>query len=143
MDRRQFVVGAASLVIAPRAFAQSLGGRQVVLVTADLESRLVAVDLASGRVLRHVSTHPGPRSIETVGDTAVVGHFTSGVVSLVHAPTLEVTHVLRIEGPRYTAAHPGGRYAFVTDAATGGSSPSTSFAGASWGAREWVLPRAT
>jgi len=119
VNRRQFVVGATSLAFAPRAFAESLGGTPVVLVTADLESRLVAVDLASGRVLRHVPTRPGPRSIETVGDTAVVGHFTSGVVTLVHAPTLEVTHVLRVESPRYTAAHPAGRYAFVTDEASG------------------------
>ena len=119
MNRRVFVVGAASLALAPRALAESFGGKPVVLVTADLESRLVAVDLASGRVLRYVPVRPGPRSIETVGNTAVVGHFTTGVVSLVHAPTLEVTHVLRIERPRYTAAHPAGRYAFVTDDASG------------------------
>jgi DNA-binding beta-propeller fold protein YncE len=119
MDRRQFVVGAASLALAPRAFAESIRGKPVVLVTADLESRLVAVDLASGRVLRYVPTRPGPRSIETVGETAVVGHFTSGVVTLVHAPMLEVTHVVRVERPRYTAAHPAGRYAFVTDEASG------------------------
>jgi DNA-binding beta-propeller fold protein YncE len=30
-----------------------------------------------------------------------------------------VRHVLRFDGPRYTAAHPGGRYAFVTEEASG------------------------
>jgi DNA-binding beta-propeller fold protein YncE len=119
MDRRTFVVGAAGLALAPRAFAASLGGTSVALVTADLESRLVAVDLATGRVLRHVPTRPGPSSIETVGDTAVVAHFAAGVVSLVHTRSLEVAHVLRAVGPRYTAAHPSGRYAFVTDETAG------------------------
>src|SRR6266498_4826606 len=70
MDRRRFVVGAASLVLAPRAFAKARV--PVVLVTADEESRLVVVDLAGGRVLRHVPTLASPRSIETVGETAVV-----------------------------------------------------------------------
>jgi DNA-binding beta-propeller fold protein YncE len=120
MDRRQFVVGAAALALAPRAFAESLGGRPVALVTADLESRLVAVDLATGRVLRHLPTTPGPRSIETVGVHAVVGHFETGVVTVVHAPTLTVVHVVRGFGePRYTAAHPDGRHAFVSDARSG------------------------
>jgi DNA-binding beta-propeller fold protein YncE len=119
MDRRAFVVGVASLALAPRAFAESSRGTSVALVTADLESRLVAVDLASGRVLRYVPTHPGPRSIEAVGDTAVVGHFTSSAVTIVDARTLEVAHVVRVDTPRYTAGHPAGRYAFVSDEAAG------------------------
>jgi hypothetical protein len=116
MDRRQFVLGAASLVLAPRALA---GVRDpVALVTADRESRLVAVDLASGSTLRHLPTLPYPRSIETVGGTAVVAHSEIGAVSLVRG--LRVAHVLRDFGePRYTAAHPDGRLAYVTDAARG------------------------
>ena len=79
MNRREFVVGAASLVLAPRAFA---GARSpVVLVTADEEARLVAVELATGHVLRHVGTLVSPRSIEAVGDTAVVSHTARGAVS--------------------------------------------------------------
>ena len=120
MDRRQFVVGAASLALAPRAFAASLSRTPVALVTADLESRLVAVDLASGRVLRHVPTASGPRSIETVGTTAVVAHSESRLVTLVHAPTLNITHVVDGLGePRYTAGHPDARHAFVSDARAG------------------------
>jgi DNA-binding beta-propeller fold protein YncE len=120
MDRRRFVVGAAGLVLAPRAFAQSRAGTPVALVTADLESRLVAVHLGTGRVLRHVETGPSPRGIETVGDFAVATHFETGAVTIVHGPTLEVTHALRgWSHPRYTAAHPDGRHAFVTDAGTG------------------------
>jgi DNA-binding beta-propeller fold protein YncE len=116
VNRRQFVVGVAALAVAPRALANMR--EPLVLVTADEESRLVAVDLASGRVRARVPTRPSPRSIETVGETAVVAHSEEGVVSLVR--DLEVVAVVRGFGePRYTAAHPDGRHAYVTDAARG------------------------
>ena len=119
VDRRAFLLGAASLALAPRALAGTRL-RPLALVTADLEARLVAVDLASGRVRRHVPTEPKPRSIEAVGGTAVVAHSELGVVTLLRAATLTVTHVLHGFGePRYTAGHPDGRHAFVTDAARG------------------------
>jgi len=93
---------------------------EVALVTADLESRLVAVDLASGRIQRYVDTLPKPRSIETVGGMAVVAHSELGAISLVRGETLEVVRVLRGFGePRYTAGHPDGRHAYVTDAERG------------------------
>src|ERR671937_1324718 len=120
MDRRAFVAGAASLVLAPRALAR-LGARlEIALVTADEEARLVAVALGSGRVHRYVRTLPKPRSIEAVGPMAVVAHSEIGAVSLVRAATLQVEHVLRGFGePRYTAGHPDGRHAYVTDARRG------------------------
>ena len=118
MDRRAFVLASASLLIAPRALART--GTEVALVTADLEARLVAVELATGRVLRYVPTVPKPRSIEAVGHMAVVAHSELGAVSLVHAPSLRVAHVLRGFGePRYTAGHPDGRHAYVSDAKRG------------------------
>jgi len=120
VNRREFVVGASSLVIAPQAFARSLAEVQVGLVTADLESRLVAVELSSGRILRHVRTPSYPRSIESVGRVAVVTHPDIGAVSLVHGLNLSVTHVLHgFDEPRYTAGHPDGRHAYVTDAGRG------------------------
>jgi hypothetical protein len=116
VNRREFLAGAAALAFAPHALVA--GRRRVALVTADEESRLVAVDLATGRVVRHVPTLAYPRSIETVGDTAVVAHSKLGAISIVR--DLAVVHVLRGLGePRYTAAHPDGRHAFVTDAARG------------------------
>ena len=54
-------------------------------MTADLESRLVAVDLGSGRIRRYLPTLPQPRSIETVGGTAVVAHSELGAITLVAA----------------------------------------------------------
>jgi DNA-binding beta-propeller fold protein YncE len=119
MDRRAFIAGAAALVASPRALAE-LGGREVALVTADEEARLVAVELASGRVLRHVRTLPKPRSIEAVGPMAVVAHSEIGAVSLVRSATLRVERLLRGFGePRYTAGHPDGRHAYVSDAKRG------------------------
>lgn len=116
MNRRAFLAGAASLAFAPRAFAAARS--PVVLVTADEESRLVAVELATGHVLRHVGTLASPRSIEAVGETAVVAHTEQGAVSLVRG--FKVARVLRgFDEPRYTAAHPNGRHAYVTDAERG------------------------
>jgi len=119
MDRRAFIAGAAALVASPRALAE-LAGREIALVTADEEARLVAVDLASGRLLRHVRTLPKPRSIEAVGPMAVVAHSELGAVSLVRTATLKLERVLRGFGePRYTAGHPDGRHAYVSDARRG------------------------
>jgi len=121
MDRREFVVGAAALVMSARAAAAGAGGRSpLALVTADLESRLVAVDVEQGRIVRYVETLPYPRSIETVGGYAVVAHPELGAVTILNGRRLSVAHVIRGFGePRYTAAHPAGRYAFVSDAERG------------------------
>ena len=120
MDRRAFIAGAAALALAPRGLAEIEAGRDVALVTADLESRLVAVDLETGRVHRYVPTLPRPRSIETVGSRAVVAHSEIGVVTIVRSSSLSVAHVLRGFGePRYTAGHPDGRHAYVSDAKRG------------------------
>ena len=120
MDRRTFVVGAASLALAPRSVASVASGVPLALVTADLESRLVAVDLWTGRIRGYVATRPVPRSIEAVGDRAVVAHSEIGVISIVRSGTLSVAHVLRGFGePRYTAGHPDERHAYVSDAKRG------------------------
>jgi DNA-binding beta-propeller fold protein YncE len=90
------------------ASARTAGGTPLGLVTADQQSHVVAIDLSSGAVVRRVRTLPGPRSIEAASMTwAVVAHTTSGRLSIIHAPTLRVRHV--VEGfrqPRYTAVLP-------------------------------------
>jgi len=51
---------------------------------------------------------------------AVVAHSEIGAITIVRGGTLTVAHVLHGFGePRYTAAHPDGRHAYVTDAARG------------------------
>jgi hypothetical protein len=119
MDRRAFVAGALAAAAAPRAFAGRLGSEDLILVTADVESHLVVAD-AAARGLRYVATLPKPRSIEAVGVHAVVAHSELGAVTIVDATTLRVAHVLHGFGePRYTAAHPDGRHAYLTDADRG------------------------
>jgi YVTN family beta-propeller protein len=110
VNRREFLAAAAAAPFALRA-----GGRRpLALVTADLASAVVVVDPYAGRVLRRIATRPDPRSIERVGETAVVAHTATGEVSLVRG--FAVRSVLRGFGePRYTAGSPDGRYAYVTD----------------------------
>jgi hypothetical protein len=117
MNRREFIVAAAAMAIAPEALARQFeAARPIALVTADLESRVVVVNLATGRVLRSIPTLPDPRSIERVGDTAVVAHTAKGAVSLVDVASLRLRKVLHaFEQPRYAASSPDGRYAFITD----------------------------
>src|SRR5262249_41674853 len=63
---------------------------------------------------------PDPRSVERVGgNAALVCHTAAGAVSIVDGSSLTVHHVLRdFREPRYTAADPDGRHAFVTDSGT-------------------------
>ncbi len=123
MNRRELLVAAAAVAVAPgRALAAGAAASPLVLVTADLESRVLAVDARSGRVRKTIPTLPYPRSIETAGAgrVAVVAHSDVGAVSLIRTRSLSVAHVLHGLGePRYTAAHPDGRHAYVTDAAAG------------------------
>ena len=120
MNRREFLAFGAAIALAPRTAASAASRAPLALVTADLESRLVFVDLRGGIVRGSIRTVPHPRSIETVGSTAVVAHSEAGAVTVIDASTLRPLHVLRgFREPRYTAAHPDGRYAFVSDAALG------------------------
>jgi DNA-binding beta-propeller fold protein YncE len=119
VNRRDFLAGAAALALAPREL-RAAASRRVALATADLEAHVVAVDLGTGRVSRRIRTEAYPRSIETVGARAVVCHSELGIVSVLDARSLDVVHVLHGFGePRYTAAHPDGRHAYVTDAERG------------------------
>jgi len=124
MDRRAFLAAAAAApfaLAAPPAAARTAGGTPLALVTADLESRVVAWPLASGRP-RAIPTPAGPRSIETVGAgrLALAAHTSAGAVSLIDVATLRVRRVLSdFAEPRYTAAAPDGLHAYVTDAARG------------------------
>ena len=121
MNRRAFLAGAAGTVLLPRAaLARAARPDLLALVTADLESHVVVFDLRRNVVLERISTARFPRSIETVGGRAVVAHSDIGLVSVIDGARLRVAHVLDGFGePRYVAAHPDGRHAYVTDAARG------------------------
>jgi hypothetical protein len=120
MNRRDFVAGALALAVAPDALARSLGATPTALVTADLESHVVAINLANGRRMREIRTASDPRSIESVGNDAIVAHTETGVVSVLDGKTLRVRRVLEgFAEPRYTVSAGDGRHAFVTDSGRG------------------------
>jgi DNA-binding beta-propeller fold protein YncE len=123
VDRRRFLAtvaaGSVALAFEPRRFGVLAGGIVPrALVTADLESQLVVLDLESARVVERVRTAPGPRSIERVGGaTAVVGHTGLGVVSILDAAgRVRLRAELdAFDEPRYTAVHHRSLLAYVTD----------------------------
>ena len=139
MKRRAFLAATAAPLLAaavPRSIrAARSGGGVVALVTADLESHLVAVDADSGRVLKRISTAPGPRSVESSGfGQALVAHTAHGRLSLVDTARLEVvTEIGGLREPRYTAMHPAERLAYVSDSRRRASRSSTSRATSSSG----------
>jgi DNA-binding beta-propeller fold protein YncE len=115
VDRRRFLALGAAAPLALRATLAAAARPPYALVTCDDTARLALVDLGAFRVVRYVDVAADPRSIELVGSRAVVCHTAIGAVSVVDGRG-RVLHVLRdFVEPRYTAAHPDGRRAFVTD----------------------------
>jgi len=125
MKRRDFLFAAAAPLVAAaapeRLLAAMAGGGVVALVTADLESHVVAVDTGSGRVVKRIPVSPGPRSIESSGfGQAVVAHTAHDRVSILDAATLTVSGQLAGLGePRYTAMHPTEKLAYVSESKRG------------------------
>jgi hypothetical protein len=120
MNRREFLLAAAALPFAPSAcgvVARTASRREPrALVTADTESHIVEVSLATGRIRRRIRTLEGPHGIQSGSGVAVVAHTDIGAVSLVEAG--RVRRVLRgFSAPRYAAI--AGRTAFVTDSGAG------------------------
>jgi DNA-binding beta-propeller fold protein YncE len=119
VNRCEFLASAAVLPFALRSMDAWAGTAPLALVTADLEARIVVVDPVSGRVVRHIATGVGPRSVETVGGRlGVVAHTTAAILSIVDSRRVR-TYVKGFGQPRYTAAHPNGRLAYVTDSKLG------------------------
>ena len=99
-------------------FAGSKGGTPLALVTADLEASVVAVELATGRVYRRLSTPAEPRSIESIGQTgALVAHTAGGRMTLIDSDLRVHPIAGEFGAPRYTAVSPDWRLAYVTDSA--------------------------
>jgi DNA-binding beta-propeller fold protein YncE len=121
VDRRRFLVAGTALPLAlalgTRAGAARAGGRgPLALVTADLESHVVVLGLPMLDVRGRIPTGPGPRSIESDGrGRAVVAHTQHGVVSLIDVPAAPWKELHAFREPRYTAIHPSGSVAYVTD----------------------------
>jgi sugar lactone lactonase YvrE len=120
VDRREFLATAAAPLIlgAAPALARSLGGTPLALVTADLESSIVAVNVDSGVVHRRLQTPPDPRSIESIGWVgALVAHTAGGRLTLIDSDLRVHPVTGELGAPRYTAVSPDRRLAYVTDSA--------------------------
>jgi DNA-binding beta-propeller fold protein YncE len=116
VNRRAFLAAAAA---APYALRHGAAVGPVALVTCDAESRLAVVDLRTLRIVDSIPTLADPRSVERVGAVALVCHTAEGALSIVDRS--RVRHVVRgFVEPRYTAAHPDGVHAFVTDSGRSG-----------------------
>jgi DNA-binding beta-propeller fold protein YncE len=126
MNRRSFLGAALAAPVAlaldpVSSLGATTGGGVVALATADLESHIVALDIASGRILKRIRTPEAPRSIESSPfGQVVVAHTPIGAVSILDAATLTVGAVVRgLGAPRYTAMHPAEKLAYVTDSGRG------------------------
>jgi DNA-binding beta-propeller fold protein YncE len=124
LDRRELLLSAGAVLLGARLAAAPAARRaRLALVTADTTAQVVAVSLATGRVVGRVATAEGPRSIQADRGNVVVGHAATGVVTVMRAQASgppRVRRVLRGFGrPRYTAFAPGGAYAFVSDGGMG------------------------
>ena len=125
MKRRAFLVAAAAplvvTAVARPTLAARSGGGVVALVTADLESHLVAVDVDSGRILERIPTAPGPRSVEAApsGRRSSPIRRTAGLSIVDTARLAVVGEIGGLGEPRYTAMHPSERLAYVSDSKRG------------------------
>ena len=120
MDRLEFLTAVAAplLLGTPAGFARSNGGTPLALVTADLESHVVAVDVVSGIVHRRLDTPADPRSIESIGQIgALVAHTAGGRMTLIDSDLRVHPIAGEFGAPRYTAVSPDRRFAYVTDSA--------------------------
>jgi DNA-binding beta-propeller fold protein YncE len=116
VNRREFLAAATA---APFALRAGTRPGPVALVTCDAESRLAVVDLRTLRIVGSIATLGDPRSVERVGGVALVCHTAEGALSIVDRT--HVRHIVRgFVEPRYTAAHPDGVHAFVTDSGRSG-----------------------
>jgi DNA-binding beta-propeller fold protein YncE len=116
VDRRGFL-GLAAAAALFGAEAVRAAPPLLAVATCDVDERLAVVDVRAGRVVRSVSCPPDPRSVELVGrGDALVCHTAVGAVSILDGRSLSLRRVVHgFREPRYAAAHPAGRQAFVTD----------------------------
>jgi len=94
VNRLDFLLAAALAAASPRRAFAAAAGTPLVLVTADVEARVLAVDSATGALRKAIPTVAYPRSIETAGAVAVVAHPEVGAVTLIDTGTLSVTRTL-------------------------------------------------
>jgi len=90
------------------------------LVTAETENRVIAVDPRTGRVEETVRVASDPEFVAATSSVAVVVSPAAGAVTLLRCPSLRALRAIRgFDSPHIAEIAPGGRYAYVTDDASG------------------------
>ena len=110
------VLALAQRLDAPHAMAAR---RTLALVTVESENRLLAVDVATGHVVRWWTLPADPENVEAYAGEVAVVSAKAGAVTLVDPQTLK-RHVIRGFGsPHIAAFAPSGDYLYVSDDARG------------------------
>jgi DNA-binding beta-propeller fold protein YncE len=110
----------AILALPAASQAGRQGNRTVILVTAESQNQLIAIDLPSGRILRRLQMPADPQNVEAYAGAAAVVSTRAGAVTLVDPGTLTIKRILRGFGsPHIAAFSPGGDYLYVTDDSRG------------------------
>jgi DNA-binding beta-propeller fold protein YncE len=94
--------------------------RVQALVTAQTEERLLVVAMPAGRVVRAVRIGADPGYVDATRHVVVVVSSNPGAVTLLDRRSLRVLKMIRgFDAPHIPAISPDGRYAYVTDDASG------------------------
>jgi DNA-binding beta-propeller fold protein YncE len=112
----------AILAMPAASQAARQGGEPVALITAEAQNQLLAVDLASGTVVRRLRMPSDPQNVETTraNDAAAVVSTRAGAVTLLALPRLRVRRILDcFSSPHIAAFSPDGRFLYVTDDGSG------------------------
>jgi YVTN family beta-propeller protein len=112
----------AALLLVPGSVAGPRGGAATAFVTAEDDDAVVAVDLASGRIVRRIPVADGPHNIDVSwnGRFVVATSPPAGRVTLISGWSLRVLHVFSGFGsPHDVELSDSGRYAYVTDEGRG------------------------
>ena len=122
LDRLFLVVVGVAVVVLQTAnggSARPAGGSPVALVTAESSGEVLAVSLPAGKILRRVHlVNPQAIAAQPSGPAVVVSP--SGTVTLLAYHSLRPLKVFRsLRSPQIAAITPDGKWAYVTDAATG------------------------
>ena len=107
----------AVVTAVPTAVLSDLVG--TLFVTIQFENRLLAIDAASGDVLRSANTEVKPVGVETTGGKVYVANETSGTISVFDAGSLALLTVIPACGkPHHTALSPDGSRFYAACLAT-------------------------
>ena len=94
--------------------------RSQLVTVAESENRLVAIDVATGRIVHRWALPADPENVEAYAGEAAVVSTRAGAVTMLDTRTLRVERVIRGFGsPHIAAWRPDGEYVYVTDDASG------------------------